>query len=232
MEKNVVITSCTHRKRASPAPELQARSLPRGNLDAVAKAWHARLNAAEAITPARQLYCGRGFAEAVAAADAMGADLAIVSAGLGVVCDRAAVPSYSMTLSDRSPDGLARIISEKFVPADWWRSLTKSHGASLASVACDHSLTIVALPETYLALVAEDLIILDEKELRGVRLIGPRSGERVPSRLCSQLLPYDERFESIRPGTNADFAQRCARHFANQSGRHCPLPTLPRIPRS
>lgn len=136
------------------------------------------------------------------------------SAGLGIVDAQSLVPSYSMTLSGRSPDGLARIVSDSFAPADWWQRLIKPCGTSLAAIARNYTLTIIALPGTYLALVAEDLRTLAEDELRAVRLVGPRSDTRVPERLRPQLLPYDERFESLRPGTNADFAQRCARHFA------------------
>lgn len=222
MGKSVVITSCTHRKRVPPAPELLARSLPRGSVDEVAADWQARLTAVQPLMPARELYCGRGFSDAVATADSMGADLDIVSAGLGIVHENSLVPSYSLTLSNHSPDGLARIVSESFVPTDWWRRLTRPHRPSLATIVREHSFIIIALPETYLALVAEDLLTLAEADLRGIRLIGPRSGKRVPRRLCPQLLPYDERFDAIRPGTNADFAQRCARHFTESI-----WPTLP-----
>jgi hypothetical protein len=214
MGKSLVITSCTHRKRAPAPQQLQARSLPRGNLVEVAARWQARLCVAEPVMRARELYCGRGFGEALATADSMGADLAIVSAGLGIVAEKSLVPSYSMTLSDRSPDGLARIVSGSFVAADWWQTLMKPYGTSLATIARNYPLTIIALPGTYLALVAEDLLTLDEDELRAVRLVGSRSGKRVPERLHPQLLPYDERFESIRPGTRADSPQRCVRHFA------------------
>lgn len=61
--------------------------------------WVGRLEAADARVPAGRLYYGRGFAESESAAEAIGAPLFIVSAGLGMVAAETQVPSYSLTVT-------------------------------------------------------------------------------------------------------------------------------------
>jgi hypothetical protein len=76
---------------------------------------------------------------------------------------------------------------------------------------------VLALPSTYLDLVADDLASLSVQAASCVRVIGlPSLAANLPSVLASALVPYDERLENKRSGyagTRADFAQRAARHF-------------------
>jgi hypothetical protein len=51
----------------------------------VVRRWRERLAESEQRIPARRLYAGRGFKEALSAVEACGADVWIVSAGLGLV---------------------------------------------------------------------------------------------------------------------------------------------------
>ena len=101
----IVVTACTNRKREAPSGELAARSLPQGDMHSVCAEWVARLASASGPRfSLSDLYCGRAFREAEAASHAVGGELLVVSAGLGLVSATAAAPSYSLTLARESVD--------------------------------------------------------------------------------------------------------------------------------
>jgi hypothetical protein len=79
-------------------------------------------------------------------------------------------------------------------------------------------LAILALPGTYLDLLADELLAMPTGTLSRIRIVGaPKAA--VPTDLSSLWMPYDSRFDgegSPNPGTLGDFAQRAARHFAEE----------------
>lgn len=77
---------------------------------------------------------------------------------------------------------------------------------------------MAALPSTYLAFIAAELSELPAHVRSRLRLIGPPRAA-VPQELSGFWMPYDARFDGDGgplPGTGSDFAQRAARHFAEE----------------
>jgi hypothetical protein len=186
----------------------------------VAEAWAMRIRHAKSRTPAEELYAGRGLVEARRAASFIGADLFIVSAGLGLVGCREAVPAYSLTIANGDPDSIAPKIQDEFSPGKWQKVLRSTLGRPRSSIidllSSRKGLMILALPGTYLEFIAEELLQIPEEYLARVRLVGPPR-EVVRDELAHIWMPYDARFDgegSPNPGTRGDFAQRAARHFA------------------
>ncbi|WP_431266909.1 hypothetical protein [Dankookia sp. P2] len=88
-------------------------------------------------------------------------------------------------------------------------------------------LAILALPSTYLELLTDELCAMPDDVLSRVRIVGPPRGS-VPAELTHLWMPYDLRFDgegSPDPGTRGDFAQRAARHFAEEVVRRVPYAT-------
>lgn len=223
--RTILVTSCTNRKKRLAAPFLRARTLTVADISSVAFEWVGRLRGATDMGPARELYAGRAFDESIKAA-ASGADLYVLSAGLGLVSAGASVPSYSLTVVGKDPDNvLLRIAGdgENRTPSRWWAALTNQLGtaAPLAELVSrsSESVIVLALPKTYLQLVTTDLAALSDAELSRLRIVGVKSSiEGLPARIAASAVVYDERFESAGSGfagTKSDFAQRVARHFLN-----------------
>ena len=216
-----IVTNCTARKAGVVPRVLRARALPKGNLAAVAREWGQRVAAAQDRMPAGKLYQGRAFREATRAARLANTPLTIVSAGLGLVDEEDFVPTYSLTVSKGSPDAISeRIKDAPFKPADWWGALRRSIGDSKSFAECVRrahtTLFVVALSPAYVELLLEDFLALTPRDLRRVRLIGPRHDTHMPDALRAIHLPYDDRLDGAKSpirGTEADFPQRAAFHF-------------------
>lgn len=220
-----LITSCTNRKRVVPVRQLRAQSLSRAPLSLLAAEWVSRLRSARVRVPAREFYAGRSFTEALAAAQAYDATLHIVSAGMGLIHVDDPVPAYSLTVAGRVSDNvLTRVKDGEAAPAQWWTALNARLRQAnplarlIASKAAD--LIVLALPSTYIDLVAEDLGSLSARAAARVRVIGlPSLAPRLPPALIASLVAYDERLENTKTGyagTRADFVQRATRHFMTQ----------------
>src|SRR5687767_13783226 len=100
----LVVTNCSARKTEAPASDHRARSLPRGAAHELAMDWRARCSDAGERIAARRLYAGRAFSIAYDTAKSTGAELRIVSAGMGLLHPDTPVPSYSLTLSRDARD--------------------------------------------------------------------------------------------------------------------------------
>ncbi len=216
----VVLTNCTSRKRRPAMPSLRARSLPQGDLVATSEEWVSRLRDAKYQFVASHLYCGRAVTETLEAGQAIGADVAFLSAGLGIVEQYQKVPSYSLTATPGYPDSVCDRITGKYDAASWWAALAKAQGVERPVSRFIESrkslLTLIAMPASYLGMVAEDLADLPAMTLSAVRIIGPRRREEVAARLRDNWLPYDGRLDSPKTGMNgtaSDFPHRALRHF-------------------
>jgi hypothetical protein len=216
-----VVTSCTNRKKLTPCAELQARSLPRAPLNSLAKEWTRRSASAPAQVTARNLYAGRAITEALGAATIGGGGCYIVSAGLGLINVEQAAPSYSLTVAGKHGDNvLGKATDGPCNPTEWWFALNETLGFDrpLASLIERNSACVIvlALPSTYLSLVAKDLASVSPAALPRLRILGlPSTSKTLPDLLSKAFVPYDERLESIHghAGTRSDFPQRAARHF-------------------
>ena len=220
----VLVTVCTNRKTVPPAKRLQAQDLPAGPQSYVSEKWRNWLRDADPSAVAKHLYAGRGFAEAMSTAKGCGADLWIVSAGLGLVHGEEEVPAYDLTLSAGSESSVRQKVTDgPFDAPLWWSDIArrKRPKRSLFNLVRTRGKEqiVISVPGSYLELIAEDLLSLKQSDLRRVRLVGPLNTERIPERLRPLVMPYDDRFngpDSPLPGTRADFPQRTARHFLEQ----------------
>jgi hypothetical protein len=226
--EHVVFAPCSRRKRAPIDPALRASMLRPASIEDVAKEWAGRLGRSDASISAESLYSGRGLMEARRAAAALGATLRIVSAGLGLVDKRQKVPAYSLTIANGDPDSIMPKVEGQFSAVHWWRALSQAlaiSGRAVLDIISERSgLAILALPGTYLELIAEEVVALPKELLARVRLVGAPK-ECVPPALRGAWMPYDARFDGVggpNPGTRGDFAQRAARHFAEAVVRSAP----------
>jgi hypothetical protein len=201
-------------------PTLRARTLPRGDLVATSEEWASRLEDAKYQFVASHLYCGRAVTETLKAGEAVGAEVAFLSAGLGIVEQYQQVPSYSLSASPGHPDSVGDRITGTYDAASWWEALAKAQrlGRPLARFIERRGspLTLVAMPASYLRMVAQDLADLPAKTLRTVRIVGPRRREEIDIRLQDNWLPYDARLDCPKTGMNgtaSDFPHRALRHF-------------------
>lgn len=217
---SLVITTCTNRKRKEVPYHLQMRALSSASMACVAADWCERLRKAIVLYPATEVYGGRSFKEAVAAASLLDAQLMVVSAGLGLIDGARPVPSYASTILHDAPDGVPARVTDGFSPSGWWTAISKA--SPFASSLCDATnkhagLILAALSEAYIDMVSADILSLPEATLSRLRIFTRASIKRVPVGLRPSVMPYDDRLDgpdSQVQGTLGDFANRALHHFA------------------
>lgn len=194
-------------------------SLPNANLDDLAGAWRQRLANEKIRQPATGVYGGRNFQEARSAADELGATLLIVSAGLGLIDAATAIPAYGCTIVVGAEDSVRSRVTDRFSLKAWWTAISK---ASVFSVDLARLVNqaegpiLIALPETYLEMLAPDLTALFPSAQERIRIFTGAPIDRLTPALRPYRMPYDNRLDgpdSPRPGTLSDFASRALAHF-------------------
>lgn len=224
----VILTACTQRKRVTHNPLLCAHDLSGGELSGVAAAWRERIDRAEVVCKARDLYCGRSFFEAVKAAQHAQGDLYIVSAGLGLVSSNDEVPAYNLTVSKGTADCVMAKLERGVSEADWWEALGGST-TLLQVIDKEPRIVVIGLPSPYLRMIAPTLALLSNDLLHKLRIVGGRDVPDLDPRIETFRLTYDDRLdgpESSLPGTKADFASRAARHFVEEILVNAPLASI------
>lgn len=227
-ERPVVVTNCTTRKRVLGRPiALDSRSA-RGSVNSICNAWVAKLRSAERLGPVGELYLGRAFVDARAVARRLEAEFFVVSAGLGLVHERELAPTYDVSVGGRAGGRLqAALRSAGAGSSHWWSELTGALGVREPlhhlMLRNPSAMVFLALPATYLAMVAEDLTfaLADREVTRRLRIFTSEAGRAsVPTGLQASVMPYGERLESVPgyAGTQVDFPQRAMRHFVEQLG--------------
>ncbi|MFO1431312.1 MAG: hypothetical protein U1F76_14405 [Candidatus Competibacteraceae bacterium] len=179
------------------------------------------MQASTAVGPARQLYCGRGFTEALETAPLTGHSLWILSAGMGLITAADHIPAYDLTLAGTSTNSIrSKIVPGPFRADRWWSHINKlrEEQRSLSWLLHRHPKTtlVLTLSAAYAELVKTDLEKLDVADLNRLRIIGLASDDPLPLRLKPLWMPYDDRLDgpdSQIAGTKSDFPQRATRHF-------------------
>lgn len=193
-------------------------SLVGPTLDVTVTRWQAAVASCTDLQPAIDLYKGRSVVEVSRASRHVNAPLHFVSAGMGIVPATAKIPHYDLT-PVRSSGGLALALAQhQATPAQWWCLLSNAGLSRLIRKHADEQVW-VALPGTYLKMLALDLAAVRPEDAVRVRIFTSLSGmEALPATLRPVVMPYDERLESIRgfAGTKADFPQRALRHFVEE----------------
>ncbi len=223
----IVVTNCTTRKRATDPPVTLSVLARHESLPKLAKRWFAALSKMPRRTTAGELYVGRAMVESKRVARSLGADLYVVSAGLGLVHESDQVPNYDFTASASAGPLQAALDCSREPLTNWWSLLierTATHG-SLASVVrvTPDQLVLVALPASYLRLVGADLAAIGNEASQRLRIFTSEAGQaQVPECLRHCVLPYDGRLECVSgyQGTRAEFPQRALRHFVEALAGH------------
>lgn len=215
MHDAAVLAPCASRKFIRPNSAATAIALPNASQTAVETAWTEVVSGLIAQTAASELYGGRAFGLAKEAAACASAELYVISAGLGLVHNRRAIPSYGVTVSDRGDQAIARRIVGRFDPAAWWAAVSRSpYSERLEEVIGRHrGLVLVALTTPYAAMIGSALAAQPAEALARIRLFGHGLRAVLPERLGRNVMPYDARLDDAVPGTRTDFAQRALRHF-------------------
>lgn len=161
-----------------------------------------------------------------ALADRLGSPLYIASAGLGLVSSAEKVPGYDLSISLDTPAAVQHLIDGAFVARDWWADLSRSPYATPLKNIFDRNsdhLVLIAVSNSYVTLIAEELARLDESARDRLRLFGA-ADSKYPAALRSLLMPYDGRLDALVRGSKVDFAQRSAEHFIEgmTSDKHFP----------
>lgn len=217
----LVITACTNRKRKAVPDRLTIGTVQKARLPELATGWGTRLNDEGERFSAKDIYGGRGFREAVGAAETMGARLMIVSAGLGLVDASAEIPPYGCTIATGASDSIACQVEGSFSAPAWWTELRRvsPFGLALGDVAAaDQGLIFVALSDAYIDMIVDDLMALPQPARSRLRLFTRAPRTRISRDLLPYVMPYDDRLDgpdSPIPGTLSDFASRALRHFAD-----------------
>lgn len=214
----LLLTACSNRKRHEPELGLCARTLAPASLTMLGARWASALKKAKPVAPATDMYCGRNFVEAKAAAASSDCELAVVSAGLGIVRADEVIPGYSLTVASGAHDNVLAKVPPEVTAAQWFEDLAgrSPYHTPLADLTRKHDLILVALPGAYLDMLAADLIALPAAQRKKVRVITGASSAALPTPLREAVMPYDDRLDgpdSNRSGTKSDFAARAARHF-------------------
>ena len=221
--RTLILIPCTNRKRYPAEERLEARTLPMGSPEDVAKAWSQRIGVASKKIPAEDLYCGRAFREAADAANLLNADFYLLSAGLGLVSTKELVPSYSLTVAPANEDSIAGHFNDidTWHPAHWWRAL-QTHttmNTNLAQLLRNRgdALVLIALSKHYAKMIGADLAALDDDLVQRLRIFGLGTKPHLAKRLHANIMPYDLRFDGPNnpsQGTRTDFASRALHHFS------------------
>ena len=197
--------------------------MPVGSGLAVADEWGRRLRQAGARNPMLQVYGGRSFQDAVWAAEQLSADMAVVSAGLGLLDTATAeIPGYNCTIVDGVEDSLSSKITDGFSRRAWWRHLGRvsPFSTNLVDVVArtDPGPVLVALSDGYLDMLSDDLASLPGGQLARLRIFTRAPIARIVPSLRYYVMPYDDRLDgpdSPIKGTRSDFASRALRHFVD-----------------
>lgn len=210
-----VITICAQQKRVKPPVGGTPAALTIQAQDQVAMAWQRAVATLPADVPASDLYAGRAFGLAKAAAARAESPLYIISAGLGLVPGDALAPAYGLTVTRNVAESIASRVAGSFDPARWFESLLASRG----SVGWDRvqangpGRILVALTKPYAEMVGASLAAVSPQMLDRLRIFGANLTRALPKTLHSVIAPYDDRLDSLAPGTRSDFAQRALLHF-------------------
>lgn len=212
-----VLVSCSKRKTISAPASGRAVSLPRLNQKELETAWLERVRSLPPVISAGALYDGRGVRFAKETASTLGAPLYVVSAGLGLVHESRLVPAYGITLSGGGAESVRPRVLGRFNAVAWWRGVSSGpYSSAFGDMFTQPGLVLVAISRPYAEMLAPALDGLPDADAARVRILGVKLDQLLPSRVARCVLRYDDRLDSLFPGTRTDFATRALVHFASE----------------
>lgn len=228
----LILTACTMRKRFSPDEMLISRTLRVGTTQSVGEEWRQRLKQAKTVGFASEVYAGRGMSEAKAAAEVLGADVTVASAGLGLVPLSQLIPSYNLTVSPGSEDTIFKKLPEGTTAFDWWSQVCSNEQIERLAAALKEDpsrLLLVSLPHAYLAMLAPLIMSLAIAKQGRLRILTGSTTKSLGPALSAFQLPYDQRLDgpdSPLKGTMGDFASRALKDFVTEILVNHPLASI------
>jgi hypothetical protein len=212
---SAIVTICANQKRFKAGPNTTPAALAPAPQAALASTWLDLIGATAPVAAATDLYGGRAFGLARDLAAVAGTKLFIVSAGFGLVPGSQRLPAYSLTVARQDPDSIQGKAVGPFDPAAWFEALTAGpYSVAWRDVFSEGvGRVLVALTKPYAEMATPALAKLPASDLCRLRLFGAGLGAVLPTALKPYLLPYDDRLDTLFPGTRSDFAQRALVHF-------------------
>lgn len=211
-----ILVPCSSLKSVPATSAARAVSLSNDSQSIVETAWLATVSDLKIAAFARDLYAGRGFRRAVRLAAQLGAELYVVSAGLGLVRADARIPSYGLTLSGSDGDNITTKITGCFNPSAWWNAVNCGPFATpLESLfETTRGLVLAAVSRPYACMIGPALAELDHADRARLRIVGSRLQTVLHKSLHPFIMPYDDRLNRLVSGAHVDLAQRALVHFA------------------
>lgn len=222
----ILTINCSAKKTAFAPKYLQASSLAKAALPALAAEWRARVARGSVRLRADTLYNGRAFGLGKGIAESAGADLRILSAGMGLVKQDALIPSYSLSVVPNTKDNILdrALWNATFSAPQWWRAIqSENRRRPIADLLRKHprALVVIAANSPYIEMVSDELTSLADALLSRVRIIGVKGLPSWIQPLRECVMPYDARLNDIGRtlrGTEFDYPARALTHFVNLVG--------------
>jgi hypothetical protein len=225
-----VVVTCTDRKRLPVPTELQLRSV--ATSDDRFGAWRRRLEQAERLTPALDLYSGeawhvvRGLAPVTALGNTV--NRWVISAGYGLVGVDTRLSPYGAAFSASKPDSVSQSETTTTSNANWWARLTdwdlqgddSPRSITALTDANPEAIIVVACSEVYLRAIREDL----ERAAKHTSQLFVIS----PSGTCDagHRIPCDARLQTKLGGSRMSMNNRALKHLLDSSATHSFDPQL------
>lgn len=212
---SAIVTICANQKRFKSGPNSTPAALAAAPQATLVSTWLDRIGATAPVATATDLYGGRAFGLARDLAASTRTKLFVVSAGFGLVPGNQKLPAYSLTVARNGQDSIQAKAVGPFDPAIWFEALTDGpHSVAWEDVFSEGAgRVLVALTKPYAGMATPALAKLPSSDLRRLRLFGAGLDAVLPTALKPYLLPYDDRLDTLFPGTRSDFAQRALVHF-------------------
>lgn len=212
---SAIVTICANQKRFKSGPNSTPAALAAAPQATLARTWLDLIGATAPVAAATDLYGGRAFGLARDLATSSRTKLFVVSAGFGLVPGDQELPAYSLTMAHHDQDSIQGKAVGPFDPATWFEALTDGpYSVAWSDVFSEGGgRVLVALTKPYAEMATPALAKLPASDLSRLRLFGAGLSAVLPMALKPYLLPYDDRLDTLFPGTRSDFAQRALVHF-------------------
>lgn len=208
---------CTSRKHVAADSFLSQSSLRSGVQASVAREWLQRLrnHPRVPVMPAADLYAGRGVSQAKVLAADIGANLFIISAGLGLLHGTMLVPAYNLTVS-RVPGAIHERVDGPFSSSAWWSQVVGGcYSGEQAQFTAGTGRIVLALSQPYGRMLGPWLSELSADVRVRLRLLGANLEPELPPELARQWIRYDDRIDVAVPGMRLHYATRVLEHFVS-----------------
>lgn len=222
-QRPLIVSPCSAVKLPGPC-SIEIRQVRDGSQKQVTKQWLRLLGEPFRTYPVTEVYRGRGFRTVARVAKSLGADIAVISAGLGYVRGGTPIPIYDLTLSRSGTGRLpARVVGD-FDAQLWWQAILDGPFSSdPVTDMMERPAVYACLSRTYGPLIAPALFAYTERQSRGqLRIFGQSLTSVLPRALHRFIMPYDERLNAIGySGARADFAHRALFHYLQEVAPRC-----------